>query len=88
MPALLILSGDNKYNQTIALADWISTGKDLFVVMGHEVIHACMIRYHRDTIASVKKHFGEEGKNAYMEYLSYQWEFDIYEDIVVWEDDE
>ena len=56
--------------------------------MGHEVIHACMIRYHRDTIASVKKHFGEEGKNAYMEYLSYQWEFDIYEDIVVWEDDE
>ena len=72
-----ILSGQEKNRQAIALADWISTGNDLFMVMGHELIHACMIGHHGDAIASVKERFGEEGKNAYMELISYQWEFEM-----------
>jgi hypothetical protein len=36
-----------------------------------------MISHHGDAIASVKERFGEEGKNAYMEYISYDWEFEM-----------
>jgi hypothetical protein len=39
--------------------------------------HAYMIGYERGKIESIRQKFGEQGKDAFMELISYQWEFSV-----------
>jgi len=46
-------------------------------VLGHELAHAFMIAYHGDTLKSIEQRFTEHGLDVYMEYISYEWQFSI-----------
>ncbi|MBU7038627.1 MAG: exo-alpha-sialidase [Theionarchaea archaeon] len=61
----------------ILLSNHIHSGGDLFLVLGHEMTHAYMLSYHENSINSVQCQFGDEGRKAYMELISYQWEVGI-----------
>ena len=69
--------GDDPSKRTILISTHIHKGGDLFLVLGHELAHAYMTAYHGKTLKSIEQKLGEEGKDAYMELISYQWEFSV-----------
>ena len=72
-----IQSGDNESIKSIVFADWIPSVEDLYMTIGHELIHAYMIGYHGDTIASIEEYYGKDVGVAYMELISYDWQFNM-----------
>ncbi|MBU7028113.1 MAG: exo-alpha-sialidase [Theionarchaea archaeon] len=71
------MKGQNEFNRTILISNHIHSGGDLFLVLGHELAHAYMTAYHGNTLKSIEQQFGKEGKDAYAELISYQWEFSV-----------
>jgi RHS repeat-associated protein len=61
----------------IVLSTHIHSGGDLFLVLGHELLHANMLSFHENKIQFVENQFGEEASIAYMELISYQWEINV-----------
>jgi hypothetical protein len=69
-----ITSGKDPMKRTLVLNNKISKAGDLFLALGHELVHAYMIAFHGDLIDTVTQRFGELGNEAFNEHIAYQWE--------------
>jgi RHS repeat-associated protein len=69
-----IATGAKTGRRFIVLNSKISKAGDLFLTLGHELVHAYMIAFRGDLIDTVTQRFGELGNEAFNEHIAYQWE--------------
>ncbi|MBU7018354.1 MAG: hypothetical protein HXS44_12660, partial [Theionarchaea archaeon] len=74
-----IATGTDTGNKFIVLNNNISKAGDLFLTLGHELVHANMIAFHGDVIDTIQQQFGDLGNEAFNELIAYQWEGGIAE---------
>jgi RHS repeat-associated protein len=74
-----IATGTDTGNKFIVLNNNISKAGDLFLTLGHELVHANMIAFHGDVIDTIKQQYGDVGNEAFNELIAYQWEAGIAE---------
>jgi hypothetical protein len=70
-----VQSGKSTYS--IDLSNEIEYAGDLFLTLGHELIHAVMEGRERNIVKSIEKQYGTELKEVFMELTSYQWQFSV-----------
>jgi RHS repeat-associated protein len=74
-----ITTGTATGNKFIVLNNNISKAGDLFLTLGHELVHASMVAFHGDVLDTIKQQYGDVGNEAFNELIAYQWEAGIAE---------
>ncbi len=66
---------------TIRIANRITKAGDLFLTLGHELIHAGIMGCQGNILKSVEQQYGGELKNVFVELTSYEWESSVMSEV-------
>ena len=73
----LTTHGEERKRLHIFLNNKIKKAGDLFLTLGHELIHAYTLRYHGTLVDSIEKEGGEMAREVFMELIAFKWQAEI-----------